>query len=216
MDKTEKLARLQDLDEETLTKRFLIPLLSKMGCKNIKYTHGSFEQGIDILYCIKDEFKKQAYTGVQVKAIDVTSHNIDTVRRQITEALGTTFLYGGKKRKLDKIVLVTSKEFKGKSEQSLLNSLVGENQHLQRVITFIDGNQLIDHLDEYLPSAFWEEYDYFNKYFSAMKKKFETIKDVSAFGQKEPIPLEEIYVSLQLSETPKREVPTKKEMEREH
>jgi HEAT repeat protein len=51
-----------------------------------------------------------------------------------------------------------------------------------------------------LPSAFWDEYDYFRKYFNALKTDFETIKDISAIGQKEPVPLENIYVSLRLIE----------------
>jgi HEAT repeat protein/energy-coupling factor transporter ATP-binding protein EcfA2 len=55
-----------------------------------------------------------------------------------------------------------------------------------------------------MPSAFWEEYDYFKKYFNAMKADFETIKDISAIGKKELVPLENIYVSLKVSEKIKR------------
>ena len=44
-----------------------------------------------------------------------------------------------------------------------------------------------------------------------MKKDFETIKDISAIGQKDPIPLEQMYVSLKVSEkTREREIPLEK------
>ena len=78
----------------------------------------------------------------------------------------------------------------------------------------MDGNHLVELLDKHFPSAFWEEYDYFFKYFNAMKKESETIKDVSAIGQKEPIPLEDIYVSLKVSEKREYEIPIKKEIDR--
>jgi predicted NACHT family NTPase len=55
-------------------------------------------------------------------------------------------------------------------------------------------------VDKWIPDFFWEEYNYFNRYFREMKKDFETIKDISAIGQKEHVNLEDIYVSLKLSE----------------
>jgi HEAT repeat protein/SpoVK/Ycf46/Vps4 family AAA+-type ATPase len=51
-----------------------------------------------------------------------------------------------------------------------------------------------------MPSAFWEEYDYFTKYFNALKTDFETITDISAIGRQEPVPLEKIYVSQRMVE----------------
>lgn len=41
---------------------------------------------------------------------------------------------------------------------------------------------------------------YFNRYFNTMMKDFETIRDISAIGQRTTIDLEEIYVSLRLRE----------------
>ena len=208
MDRKEKLNMLQVLDEETLTKRFLILLYSEgMGCKNIQYTHGVMESGRDIIYSIEDEYGDPVYTGVQVKRTKITTRSVDNVFRQITEAFGESFtdLSDGKKKDLDRIVLITSNNFTEGAKKSLWNSLKTVNLH--RVVTCVDGNHLVDLLDEYLPSAFWEEYDYFSRYFNAMKREFETIKDVSAIGQREPISLENIYVTLQLSEKPEHEAP---------
>ncbi|MBE9593108.1 MAG: NACHT domain-containing protein, partial [Proteobacteria bacterium] len=58
----------------------------------------------------------------------------------------------------------------------------------------------------------FKEIEYFNTYFNALKTDFERIKDISAIGQKESVPLENIYVSLKLTEKVKeREIPVDKE-----
>ncbi len=199
MDREKKLKMLQSFNEETLTRRFLIPLFSEMGCKNIQYTHGNLEFGKDIIYCTKDEFGNRIYTGVQVKKTKVTARSNNTILRQVTEAFGGPFTDSsdGKQKDLDRVVLVTSHEFTEGAKESLTRSLKSTNLH--KLVTHIDGNKLVDLLDEYFPSVFWEEYDYFNRYFHAMRKEFETIKDVIAIGQKKPVPLEDVYVSLRLS-----------------
>ncbi|KYK35213.1 MAG: HEAT repeat domain-containing protein [Theionarchaea archaeon] len=210
MDREEKLEMLQKLDEKTLTKRFLIPLFSEgMECKNVQYTHGVLEFGKDIIYYTEDEFGNRKYTGIQVKTKKITARSNSTIFRQINEAFGGPFtdLSDGKEKDLDRFVLITSHEFTEGAKMSLSRSLKTAN--LQKVVTCIDGNQLVDLLDKHFPSAFWEEYDYFSKYFNAITREFETIKDVSAIRQKEPVLLEEIYVSLGLSE---REAPTEEEM----
>ncbi|MGD2250948.1 MAG: HEAT repeat domain-containing protein [Candidatus Methanofastidiosia archaeon] len=214
MNKEEKLKMLQTLDEKTLTKKVLIPLFSEgMGFKNVQYNHGTLEFGKDIIYYTEDEFGNQKYTGVQVKREKVTTRIVDTVFRQINEAFGGSFTDQSdcKKKDLDKFVLVTSKEFTDGAKESFARVL--QSSGLHRIVTLIDGNQLVKLLDEHLPSAFWQEYDHFCKYFYAMKKEFETIKDISAIGQKEPIPLEKIYVSLKLSEKHKKFLRKKPEKE---
>jgi HEAT repeat protein/DNA-binding phage protein len=71
----------------------------------------------------------------------------------------------------------------------------------------------VDLIDQKMQSFFWEEYDFFNKYFNALKEDFQTIRDLSAVGQKEGVYLENIYVSLKLSEKrPNREIAFDQEM----
>jgi predicted NACHT family NTPase len=88
------------------------------------------------------------------------------------------------------------------------------NVHISKPLSFIEGNELVELLEGYMPSAFWDEYDYFNKYFNTLKADFRRIKDISAIGQKEPVPLENIYVSLKLTGTAKeREILEDKDRE---
>ena len=202
MDRREKLEMLRRLSEAELTKKFLIPLFESdgMGCKSVRYTHTTLEFGKDIVYYKNDEYGNRVYTGIQVKKTKITARNIADILRQTTEAFGEPFvnLSDGKKKDLDRFVALTSNEFSESANKSFRASLRGAK--LDKLVACIDGNQLVRLLGKHMPSAFWDEYDYFNRYFNAMKADFTTIKDISAIGQKEPISLEEIYVSLRLIE----------------
>ena len=203
MDRKAKLAMLQGLSEKELTKTFLIPLYESkgMGCKNVRYTHRKLEFGKDVIYYKDDEYGNRIYTGVQVKRTKIATSDVADILRQITEAFGEPFttLSDGKKKDLDQFVVLTSNEILEEAKDSVWASLRGAR--LDKLVKYIDGNQLVALLEKHMPSAFWEEYDYFTKYFNAMKADFERIKDISAIvGQKEPVPLENIYVSLKLSE----------------
>jgi len=214
MHKKERLKMLRELSEEDLTKRFLIPLYESkgMGYKNVRYTHKKgLEYGRDMVCWKDDEYDNRIYTGVQVKKIRITAGEVDRIAHQIREAFGEPFTDSdGKKQTVDKVVLLTSNEFSEEAKDSLWADL--RDNKWDKLVTFVGGNQLVSLLEKHLPSALWDEYDYFNKYFNAMKFDFETIKDISAIGQKEPISLENIYVSLRLSEKIReREIPIEKE-----
>ena len=213
MDKKQKLEMLQKLSEQELTKKFLIPLFESkgMGYKSVRRTHKPSEFGKDMI-CYKDEeIGRRKFTCVQAKATKIRTGDVDGILRQINEAFGEPFtdLDDGEKKKVHTVVVLTSSEFVVDAQNSLYAALRPSNLD----VVFRDGNQLVDLIDKYLPSAFWDEYDYFTKYFEAMKSDFETIKDISAIGQREPIPLEDIYVSLRVSEkVTEREIPIDREL----
>jgi HEAT repeat protein len=214
MDKEEKLRMLQSLSEEELTNRFLIPLYESpgMSCKSVRYTHRRLEFGKDVIYRKEDEYGDRKYTGIQAKKTKITTKNIDGLLRQTREAFGKPFtdLSDGKEKYLDRFVVLTSNDFLEEANESFRACLRGTN--LEKLVTCIDGNQLIRLLDKHFPSAFWDEYDLFNKYFNAMQRDFTTIKDISAIGQREAVSLEQIYVSMRVSEEVEvRELPPEQE-----
>jgi len=196
MNKNEKLKMLQSFDEKKLTTKFLIPLYESKGmaCKNVQFTHKHLEFGKDLIYYKNDEYERRVYTAVQVKKTKIATSDVDGIFRQMSEAFGEKFndSIDNKKKDIDKFVLVTSNEILEDAKQSLSASLRGSNR--DRDVTYIDGHQLVTLLEKHLPSVFWNEYDCFDKYFNAMKNDFEKIKDISAIGQKEPIPMENLYV----------------------
>ena len=215
MDRKEKLKMLQKLSEKALTKNFLIPLYESEGMKykNVRYTHKNLEFGKDIICYEDDRYGNRIYTGIQVKKTRIKTSNVARIAHQIREAFGEPFTDNdGKKQTLDRFIVLTSNEFSEEAKDSLWANL--RSDRLDKLVTMIDGYKLLALLDDYLPSAFWNEYDYFNKYHNTMKSEFETIEDVSAIGQKEPVPLEDIYVSLRLvesEEAKEREISHEKE-----
>jgi energy-coupling factor transporter ATP-binding protein EcfA2 len=212
MDRKEKLTMLRKLNEKELTKKFLIPLFQEMGFRNVKYNHGVLEYGKDVIYCEETRFHKQKHVGVQVKQGDIDTAIAEKIFSQIARGMGsfTDLADNNKQKPIDEFLVVTSGVIKEHARENLSKSL--EGAHISKPISLIEGNVLVELLEEYMPSAFWDEYDYFNKYFNAMKADFERITDISAIGQKEPVPLENNYVSLKLTETVKeREIPVDKD-----
>lgn len=174
MDRKEKLGMLQKLSEKELTKKFLIPLYESegMGCKNVRYTHhNTLEFGKDIICYEYDKYGRRLFTGIQVKAIRIDTSDVARIVHQIREAMGEPFTDNdGKKQDLDRFIVLTSYEFSEEAKNSLWADLRSDKMH--KLVTLIGGNELVSLLEKHLPSAFWEEYDYFSKYFNAMKSEF--------------------------------------------
>nr|CBH36822.1 hypothetical protein containing NACHT domain and HEAT-like repeats [uncultured archaeon] len=199
MDRKAKLAMLRKLNEKELTKTFLITLFQEMGFRNVKYNHGVLEYGKDVIYCEETRFHKQKHVGVQVKQGDIDTAIAEKIFTQIARGLGsfTDLSDNNREKPIEEFLVVTSGVIKEHARENLSKSL--EGVHIGKPLSFIEGNELVELLEEYMPSAFWDEYDYFNKYFNALKTDFERIKDISAIGQKEPVLLENIYVSQRLA-----------------
>jgi predicted NACHT family NTPase len=213
MDRKAKLAMLQGLSEDRLRKEVLIPLFRAMKFKDVIEYHGTAEKGKDIIYYTEDSFGDRSYTSVVVKKTTITGAvgkkgNAKEILFQIEQSFDEPYtdVYGLKELVIDKCVVVTCKDIKNTAIESIRGKLKKSN--LDKLLRFIDGNKLIELLDKHMPNYFFKEIEYFNTYFNALKTDFERIKDISAIGQKEPVPLENIYVSLKLTETVKeREIP---------
>jgi len=209
MKRQEKLVFLRNFNEQQLIANVIRPLLEAMGFKNITLTHGATEKGIDLVFYKENEFGEREYTGVQVKAVKIHGRagqkgNAIEISNQAQMAFKHEFpdISDNRPKNIDRFRVITSCEITDAAKEIICE------QVKSKAIQFIDGDRLVDLMTKYMPDFFWEEYNYFNRYFKAMKKDFETIKDISAIGQKEPISLEDIYVSLRLSEELReREIP---------
>jgi energy-coupling factor transporter ATP-binding protein EcfA2 len=200
MERAEKTKILQELSEESLISNVLVPLFESLGFRDVRYSHPVLRFGSDIVYWSQDEFSNLIYTGVIIKGTKITHNDINNVVRQLAEAFDEPFtdLNDGKEKQITRVIVITTKGITGKAKNALMVPL--RNLMLDRLVVVIDGNKLVDLIEEYLSLFFWNQYEYFNKYFHAMKSEFEIINDVSAIGQREPIQLEEIYVSLKVNE----------------
>ncbi len=217
MKSQDKLEILRNLKEDRLIDEVIVPLLEKMGFKNITKTHRQSEKGIDLVFYRQTEFGDIEYTGIQVKTEKIhgsagKSGNATEILTQAQQAFCHSFcdIRDGKQKNIDKFIVMTSDDIIPSAQESIEDQL--KRLGYYKSIRFFDGKKLVELIDEYMPSFFWEEYEHFNKYFNAMKQEFETIEDVTALGQREPIPLEDVYVSLRLSEKREHEIPMEKEM----
>ena len=205
MDRKEKLEILQKLDEKKLKNDVLISLFRTMEFNDVIDYHGSVEEGKDLIFFEENKIGEREYIAVQAKAVKIHGRvgekgNASEVLTQAQQAFTSTFVdvYDGKEKRVDKVFIVSSHEIDSSAKESIRGTLQSIN--IFKHISFIEGDKLVELIDRYMPSLFWDEYDYFKKYFDALKTDFETIKDISAIGQKEPVPLERIYVSLRLVE----------------
>jgi len=206
MNTKDKLKVLGKFKEQQLTDDVIIPLLEKMKFKNITQTHGPLEKGKDLLFYKENEFEEREYTGVQVKAVNIhgtagKSGNASEILIQAQQAFTHEFrdIYDNKSKHVDKYMIITSGTVSESAKESVDSQLKALGYY--KLINFFDGNKIISLMNKYMPDFFWEEYDCFNHFFQEMKKEFETIADISAIGQKEALRLEEIYVSLKLSDS---------------
>ncbi len=209
MEKKEKLDMLRKLNESRLRKEVLVPLFEKMGFKDVIEYHGSVEKGKDIIFYEMDKFDNKIYTGVVVKAGDITgsassSSGAMNVLNQIQQTLNEPYtdIYGLKELKIDRCIVITTGEITPQSIESIKGSLKGFN--LDKLLSFFDGNKIVDLLEKHMPDYFFNEIECYTRYFNKMKEDFESIRDIAAIGQKEPVPLETIYVSLKLSQEIRR------------
>jgi restriction endonuclease Mrr len=172
----EKLKVLQSLQEKQLVKKVVIPLFKSMGFKDIKKTHGIGEQGLDLIFSKEDDFGEREYTGVQVKAVKIhvaagKRGNATEVLTQAQQAFSYSFIdiYDGKSKNIDRFVVLTSGDINNTAIESIRGRLLA--QGIYKKIQFIDGDKLVFLIDRYIQSFFWNEYDYFNKYFNALKSR---------------------------------------------
>jgi len=80
--------KIKNLSEDDLRKKVIIPLLSALGCSSIRDNCNPTERGKDILYITRDHFLREKIWGAAVvKKDDINKAGLDTVNRQIIEAI---------------------------------------------------------------------------------------------------------------------------------
>jgi HEAT repeat protein len=207
MDKKKKLAILRSLNEARLRREVLIPLFEHMEFEDvIEYHGGSSEKGKDIIYYKTDPFDRKKYTSVVVKKDNISGTvskptGAKEVLFQVEQSFDEPYtdIYGLKQVEMDFCIVATAGKIINTAVESIRGRLKKSN--LDKLVDFIDGGKLVDLMDKHMPGYFFDEYEKFNTYFKAMKEDFEKIKDVTAIGQRQTIQLEEIYVSLKVSQT---------------
>jgi hypothetical protein len=152
-----ELTFLQSLTEAELHELILMPLLSRMGYRNVRSLHGPQEYGKDIVFDHHDPLSRVRHYGLVVKRGPLSgsvssSTSLRTTRFQIIQALDTPFFdLDGKEIMLDGVYLVTAHPV----SQQALASVSGAMRETRHAFRLIDGPALIDLIRQYHPDLTW-------------------------------------------------------------
>ncbi|HUU89127.1 MAG TPA: hypothetical protein VMX17_15435 [Candidatus Glassbacteria bacterium] len=164
MNITEKKQLVQNLNEDELRQKVLIPLLSKMGFIDPIHHHHGGEKGKDIICKEYDDvFKKTKYLAVIVKKGNITGSSSSSdgyfnVINQVKQAINEPYkdIYELKEVYIDQCLLVASGRFLATSLDSIFGTL--KSERIDKIIRdAIDIDKLISLIDEFY-NEFWSEF----------------------------------------------------------
>lgn len=160
MNLNEKLSNLSLLNEESLRKDILIPLLSRMGFKSVMHYHGPGERGKDIVCFDLNRLGKREYVAIVAKVTDLdgsvdSPDNLQRVVHQIQQCFDHEYcdLFGMKRVTMDRVWIVTSKRIVSGAEPTIFGTL--EKSNLSKLVSFVSGAQLVELLDVHYPE-YWD------------------------------------------------------------
>ena len=79
-----------ETDEPLFTKAVVIPLFRRMGFQSVRYNHGVYEYGRDVLFAELDKFSRVRHYAAQVKAGSISASN-GTLLQQLVAQIDDAF-----------------------------------------------------------------------------------------------------------------------------
>jgi hypothetical protein len=145
---------LQTLTERELCELVLLPLLSKQGYGEIRYTHGKLENGKDIVFTSTDPWAGKLLHCATVKRTALTgavtgNRSIREIYYQVKQALTHPYLnpFDGAAVFPKSVYIITPFQISPESSESIK----GELQALGNHVFFIDGPTLVTTIRRDLP-----------------------------------------------------------------
>ncbi len=142
---TELWAPSESDNEKEFTLRTVLPMLRKLGFKNVKYNHGKREFGRDVLFARISEFEDLEYWAAQVKFGDVAggaNAEIDGILAQIADAFKMPFydLYTKQRQRIAKLAIIISGKFTENAIEKICEKI--ESSAVRNNTVFVDGEKL--------------------------------------------------------------------------
>jgi hypothetical protein len=141
-----------EVDEPLFTKDLVIPLLRKMGFEHVRYNHGQYEYGKDVLFSELNKFGFPRYCVAQVKAGDISGGSgglVDKLIAQSRDAFGMQVEGAGQARQyyISEFYIIASGKISENAVKKINNKI---DKHLMESIHFLDRNDI-----ENLAHKFW-------------------------------------------------------------
>lgn len=155
-----RLRFVESLDEDAFRKIVLVPLLSRLGYREIvEYHGGSAEKGKDIVCWYYDPMERRRYVAVVVKRGDIhgavgKGGNASEVLYQVQQSLNEAYrdIYGLAELRIDECIIATTGRIKNTAIESISGTLAATN--LDRVMRLVDQHRLVDLVTKHMPE-FW-------------------------------------------------------------
>lgn len=198
------LTFLQSLSERELTELVVIPLLEKLGYKDIRYTHGILEHGKDVVCIREDALEGDVYIGFTIKAHPLrgsvsSRQSIREVMYQAEQALSEPFLspLDGREVFLRQVYILTSHAIDEISVSSVRHQLADQSAR----IAFLDGSHLLRLLRENLPDLLSSVHDPTHVYLLGIRQRFLQLTTAVSLGSPRTFNLTDIYTGGKLAAT---------------
>jgi hypothetical protein len=141
-----RLWKLEPTDnEKEFTIRTVLPILRKLGFRNVRYNHGKREFGRDVVFARITEFNELEHWGAQIKQGDIlggADSDIDKILAQIDDAFKMPFydLYTRQKQRIGKLAVIISGKFTDNAVEKICEKI--ESHPIRNNLIFIDGEKL--------------------------------------------------------------------------
>jgi len=151
---------LKNMKEDELRENVLKPLFITMGFKGVSEYHGTQELGKDIVMWKEDETGSRENYAIVAKASRITGDakkSISEIRTQIEQCFGSSYNdpVNSSEQVINKCWIVSSKEITMSARKALTDSL--KPQNLDRLIRFIDGDEIWQLIERYLIQETYQE-----------------------------------------------------------
>ena len=131
--------------EKEFTLNTVLPILRKIGFKNVKYTHGNKEFGRDVTFTRNTEFNDVEFWAAQVKFGDVAgaaNAEIDDLLAQIDDAFKVSYndLYTKQRQRIAKLAIIISGKFTENAIEKICEKI--EDNAIRNNLVFVDGDKV--------------------------------------------------------------------------
>jgi signal transduction histidine kinase len=151
------------LSEQSLRQVLLIPLLTRLGYRElVEYHGGSPEKGKDMIGWYSDPFDHRRHVAFVVKRGDIhgavaKEGNAAEVLYQLQQAFHEPYrdIYGLSELRIDECVVITSGQIKNTAIESVSGTLAALN--LDRCVRFVDGAALVGLITRRMPEYWFND-----------------------------------------------------------
>lgn len=174
---TDDLKRfIEGFDNEDALRRAVEALLMKMpGCTNVRATHGSLEQGKDIIFCSEGPMGEVLLNACVIKNDKISgsaesNSGARTVFHQVDQSLDTPILNEqGQPQAVSRAYVITPHECSPQAMESIKGQLLRRSGQ----VVFICGNDLLSKFKKYWPDFLLANVKFLGAHIKSLRDELE-------------------------------------------